>query len=1232
MPLLTAGEPLSGEVRPDAPVAATENLTRQFTNAVVRGTRVAIRTPAEGSCYIDARSHFFDTYLVLRDLDGEVLAEDDDGLVATHSRIAGAVLEPGTSYILDVCALHGGHGPFTLRMKRGEPETVTPAEHRRQSIRELEESVRQVEQARGANHPDTGTALSQLGTALEDGGRYVEAASRREHALAIALAHHGPDHAETARSRNNLATTLQELGRHDRAEELYRQALSSFEKSDANDPNLAATLLNNLAAMAEHRGHYDEAIALYEEALSRRRQQLGRSHPEVAQSLNNLGACAKRSGDFETARAYYNRALRMIVKVSKADHPVTISFRRNLADLDIEEGRLDAADAELRRIEAITRGAYGENDPRNVPTLITRAAILQLRGRYDAAAELYTRALSLREERLGRDNIHTARVLVTYAGLLDEQGRFEEARPLYRRALELRTQQLGEDHPDTIRLRRNYGVHLASLDLKEDAIALLERNVELSRRRFGDDHPTTATSEAVLATFLASAGELSRARTLLTDALAKTLRAFGPDHRNTDRMQYSLAYLELQSHDLEAAERLLRATLATRRKTLGEQHVLTAVARSVLAEVLAERGQPAAALPLARASVATLDTVLGAVHADSTRARRRLAQILADVGKLPEAVATADLALRSADAQTRRVFTALNENERLRYTLETRRILDLFLSLQRSSELSHRKVLAWKGRVSRSLLADGALRRQNLSTQDNDRLAQLRTLQSRLSDEIYRSDLDAPEARARRIEALQMRRQSLEQELLEAARGLGTANDPPILGHSEILERMPDDSIALDFLVHSSYQPAPAAGTSGGWSAPRVSVWILGRANGKPTVTCQDLGPADDLQRAVTAYLEGLVARRGVRVVDSGPDDTAGRLRALLWDPIEASVDGASTIVVSADGFLGTLPFETIEMADASFLIEKHAFVYYQDLTALPEADAPTTRSSLLLAGAVDYRKREPVRSDEPSSAGPDEPTDDRRDEPSDAGRGGYRAVWRPLSATREEVDAVADVHGEAFEGAPLTLLTRDSATEERIRTEMSRHAFVHLATHGYFQPEGLKAAWGPSSRSAEPTGDDRRGTVDLMESVDRATTIFPGLLSGLVFAGANAPVEPGRANGLLTAEEITYLDLTACSLVVLSACQTGLGTPSSGEGLLGLRRSLRQAGARTVISSLWSVLDEATRDLMVLFYENLWLRKMNKLEALRQAQLDILRRNRAEYGEGLPSSWGAFVLDGAWR
>src|SRR5262249_54814589 len=113
-----------------------------------------------------------------------------------------------------------------------------------------------------------------------------------------------------------------------------------------------------------------------------------------------------------------------------------------------------------------------------------------------------------------------------------------------------------------------------------------------------------------------------------------------------------------------------------------------------------------------------------------------------------------------------------------------------------------------------------------------------------------------------------------------------------------------------------------------------------------------------------------------------------------------------------------------------------------------------------------------------------------------------------------------------------------------------------------------------------------------------------PLVLSGLVFAGANLPQTPGK--GILVADSIIGLDLRHLDLAVLSACETGLGEVAGGEGVYGLQRAFHIAGARDVVASLWQVNDEATAALMTLFYQGLWQEKLEPIEALRAAQLEI--------------------------
>src|SRR5262249_5131907 len=154
-------------------------------------------------------------------------------------------------------------------------------------------------------------------------------------------------------------------------------------------------------------------------------------------------------------------------------------------------------------------------------------------------------------------------------------------------------------------------------------------------------------------------------------------------------------------------------------------------------------------------------------------------------------------------------------------------------------------------------------------------------------------------------------------------------------------------------------------------------------------------------------------------------------------------------------------------------------------------------------------------------------------------------------------------------------------------------YSVIHVATHGFFDPAGVPSLWESALKKAREQG----GAPQLSEERGVLAGKQPGLLTGLVCAGANAQAEEGRDDGYLTAEGGGWLDLSKVELVVLSACETGLGRAQSGEGLLGLRRAFEMAGARTVISSLWSVNDESTAHLMQSFYQNLWVKKLGRAE-----------------------------------
>jgi CHAT domain-containing protein len=143
-----------------------------------------------------------------------------------------------------------------------------------------------------------------------------------------------------------------------------------------------------------------------------------------------------------------------------------------------------------------------------------------------------------------------------------------------------------------------------------------------------------------------------------------------------------------------------------------------------------------------------------------------------------------------------------------------------------------------------------------------------------------------------------------------------------------------------------------------------------------------------------------------------------------------------------------------------------------------------------------------------------------------------------------------------------------------------------------------------------------------------------PLRLSGLALAGANrrATAPEGADDGILTAEEIAALDLSGVGWVVLSACDTGVGAVDAGEGVSGLRRALRVAGARTVISSLWAIEDESASRWMDSLYRRRLREGQATVESVNGASRDELARRRAAGESTHPFFWAGFVASGDWR
>jgi len=220
-----------------------------------------------------------------------------------------------------------------------------------------------------------------------------------------------------------------------------------------------------------------------------------------------------------------------------------------------------------------------------------------------------------------------------------------------------------------------------------------------------------------------------------------------------------------------------------------------------------------------------------------------------------------------------------------------------------------------------------------------------------------------------------------------------------------------------------------------------------------------------------------------------------------------------------------------------------------------------------------------------------------------------------------------ASVDPTRAESDRALVLTGSASTETAFKQRAAGHRVLHIATHGFFLSE----------RCLAPIADER-GIGGLSGAVESHEPTWEGdsqgFLSGLAFAGANArdATPDGADDGILTAEEIATLHLDGVQWAVLSACDTGVGPVQVGEGVLGLRRAFRIAGARTLIISLWPVADEATGVWMRELYRHHKDGKTTTDQAVRDAALTVLRDRRARAASTHPFYWGAFVAAGEWR
>jgi CHAT domain-containing protein/Tfp pilus assembly protein PilF len=914
-------------------------------------------------------------------------------------------------------------------------------------------------------------------------------------------------------------------------------------------------------------GKYDEALPLGERALAIREKMLGPERPSVAAALNNLGNLYKDKGDLATAEQLYQRALKIREKVLGPEHPDVAQSLNNLAVIHRSQGDLDKAEL------------------------------------------LYQRALEIKEKALGPEHPSVATSLNNLAIVCRDRGDYVRAEPLYQRALKIREKILGPEHPDVAQSLNNLAIIYFNRGDIVQAESLYQRALRIREKALGPEHPDVAASLNNLAIVYRNKGDFAKAEQLYQRALKVWEAVLGPEHSNVAAALINLANFYNQTGDFAKAEPLCRRALNISEKALGPGHPRVATALSSLADVYHLKGDYTRAEPLYQRALEISEKARGPEHWFNSEMLNSLASLYAAKGDAERAVTAQARANLITEHNIALNLTAGSERQKLAYLASLSDSADRTLSLHLRTapdnplarDLAATIILQRKGRVQDAMADSLTALRQRFTAQDQRLLDQLKETTAQLA----RLVLNGPQGMTlaehqNRVKALEDQSEKLESEISRRSAGFYQRTEPVTL--AAVQSAIPADAAVIEFSVYRPFDPKAAGESRRAFGEPRYVAYVIRRQG---EVKWQELGAAEPIDAAIDALRRALCdPKRGdmrqlARAVD---EKVMERLRPFLGD--------ATRLLISPDGALNLIPFEALVDQENRYLVERYAVTYLtsgRDLIRLQVARQSLNRP-LVIADPL---------FGEPAAAGiaratimKTAPVARIAKRQSVTGGDDLSSVYfAPLSGTAQEAQAIKSLFPEA------SILLGQQATESALKVAGAPR-LVHIATHGFFLTGDTSAAAGTAGQTTR--------AISTQAQIDN-----PLLRSGLALAGANLHTqhrEPRHDDGILTAMEASGLNLWGTRLVVLSACDTGLGEVRAGEGVYGLRRAFVLAGAETLVMSLWGVSDAVTREMMVGYYAGL-KRGLGRGEALRQVQLRMLKRAGREH----PFYWGSFIQTGEW-
>ncbi len=964
-------------------------------------------------------------------------------------------------------------------------------------------------------------------------------------------------------------------------------------------PRYAACLCQQ-AHILSRQGKYAEALQGYQDAIAIQARTLGGEHPDYVRCVVALGELYLKQGDMENAGTRLQEARSVSRRTNRTEDDGYAALMTSLGNYYRITGDLDEAGECYQECVRIRENIFGKTHRKYAGALHNAALVNLQRGDYETAERQFREAQSVFAETLGTNSENYGTCIQNLSALYMKTGDFDKAEKLALEALEVTANILGENHVDYAINLENIGNLYLDMGNYEKARTYYLRCKNLRETLLGKEHYYYGISLNNLGNYFMAVRDAGQAEQHFAMALDVYQKSLGSEHYYTTLAKDNLAWSYREQGKYQAAESLILEVIRVREKYQGNEHPDLARSLVNLAFLQKQLHKYEEAEKLYRQANQIWAKTAGPESLNYLATLREIASLQAITGQTEEALQSLAEAGQLQKMAYFRASGHLTEKELAAYIARFSSYFHQHFSFLQNLQPAPGTATAQAfddAIFQKGYLLDQASRVKQFTVQDPAFAAQYRLLgqlQTALAAELAK-----PPAERSNMAEMEEQINAIEKTLVTAVAGYRERFAE--ITWRDIRQTLQPGEAAVEF-VHFAAPPE-----NPGPDNIRYAALVLPAGDTYPSF----VPLCSEKELAGLMKTQGSERREAINQLYFFDEKQPGRsLFQLLWQPLEAALGTARTVYFSPTGLLHRLNLEAIRDGKGQVLADRFQLIKMGSTRQLVmPGRAVATNGSAELFGGIEYDPEgslsanpeggDPAISQElagRNETGPDSTTLHLRGE-----------KWEYLDWTRTEIETI----GLLTEGAglPTYYRTGPEGSEEackKLGSGQISPRILHLATHGYFFP-------GPKENAESGTGYQ--------------TSEHPMIRSGLILAGGNfawkngQPIRPGADDGILTAYEIAQMDLSQTELVVLSACETGLGDIQGTEGVYGLQRAFKFAGVKYVLSSLWQVPDFQTQELMAAFYYNWLEEQMDIPAAFRAAQAEL----RKQYPE--PFLWAAFVL-----